>query len=96
MKTQDIIIINKPPGLVVHPGSGNYTGTLLNGIAYYLQHENPVINEESLPRYGLVHRIDKNTSGLLALAKSDRAMSFLAKQFYDHSVKKKICRFGLG
>src|SRR5258706_12196927 len=86
---QDIIIINKPPGLVVHPGSGNYTGTLLNGIAYYLQHETPAINEESLPRYGLVHRIDKNTSGLLALAKSDKAMSFLAKQFYDHSVKRK-------
>ena len=85
----DIIIINKPPGLVVHPGSGNYSGTLLNGIAYYLQHENPVISEDSLPRYGLVHRIDKNTSGLLALAKTDKAMSFLAKQFYDHSVKRK-------
>ena len=86
---QDIIIVNKTAGLVVHPGSGNYTGTLLNGIAYYLQHEDPAINEENLPRYGLVHRIDKNTSGLLALAKTHKAMSFLAKQFYDHTVKRK-------
>jgi 23S rRNA pseudouridine1911/1915/1917 synthase len=85
----DIIIINKPPGLVVHPGSGNYSGTLLNGIAYYLKKENPSIDEENLPRWGLVHRIDKNTSGLLVLAKTDKAMSFLAKQFYDHSVKRK-------
>ena len=86
---QDIIIINKPPGLVVHPGSGNYSGTLLNGIAYYLKKENPSIDEESLPRWGLVHRIDKNTSGLLALAKTDKAMRLLARQFYDHSVKRK-------
>lgn len=86
---EDVMIINKPPGLVVHPGSGNYTGTLLNGVAYYLRQENPTVSEESLPRYGLVHRIDKNTSGLLALAKTDKAMRFLAKQFYDHSVKRK-------
>jgi 23S rRNA pseudouridine1911/1915/1917 synthase len=66
----DIIIINKPAGMVVHPGSGNYTGTLLNGIAYYLQQKNPGISEDVLPRFGLVHRIDKNTSGLLLLAKS--------------------------
>ncbi|MCW3120176.1 MAG: RluA family pseudouridine synthase [Chitinophagaceae bacterium] len=85
----DIIIINKPPGLVVHPGSGNYSGTLLNGIAYHLKSEDPSITDENLPRWGLVHRIDKNTSGLLALAKTDKAMSFLAKQFYDHSVKRK-------
>jgi 23S rRNA pseudouridine1911/1915/1917 synthase len=84
----DLIIINKPAGMVVHPGSGNYNGTLLNGIAYYLQQKNPTINEETLPRFGLVHRIDKNTSGLLALAKSDKAMRQLAKQFYDHTVKR--------
>jgi len=86
---EDIIILNKPAGLVVHPGSGNYSGTLLNGIAYYLQHEKSGISEDTLPRYGLVHRIDKNTSGLLALAKTQKAMSFLAKQFYDHSVKRR-------
>jgi len=84
----DLMLINKPAGLVVHPGSGNYSGTLLNGIAWYLQHENASINEDNLPRFGLVHRIDKNTSGLLVLAKTPKAMTHLAKQFYDHSVKR--------
>jgi 23S rRNA pseudouridine1911/1915/1917 synthase len=85
----DIIIINKPAGMVVHPGSGNYNGTLLNGIAWYLQQKIPDITEDVLPRFGLVHRIDKNTSGLLVLAKNDKAMRHLAKQFYDHTVKRK-------
>jgi len=84
----DLMIINKPAGMVVHPGSGNYTGTLLNGVSYYLQQQNPTISEDSLPRFGLVHRIDKNTSGLLVLAKTDKAMRQLAKQFFDHSVKR--------
>jgi 23S rRNA pseudouridine1911/1915/1917 synthase len=84
----DIMIINKPAGMVVHPGSGNYSGTLLNGIAWYLQQHYPSISEETLPRFGLVHRIDKNTSGLLVLAKSEIAMRQLAKQFFDHSVKR--------
>lgn len=84
----DLMIINKPAGMVVHPGSGNYSGTLLNGVAYYLQHENPAITEETLPRFGLVHRIDKNTSGLLVLAKTDIAMRQLARQFFDHTVKR--------
>lgn len=85
---EDVLIINKPAGMVVHPGSGNYNGTLLNGVAYYLKQKNPAINEETLPRFGLVHRIDKNTSGLLVLAKTERAMRQLAKQFYDHTVKR--------
>lgn len=85
---EDVLLINKPAGMVVHPGSGNYSGTLLNGVAWYLQHENPSITEETLPRFGLVHRIDKNTSGLLVLAKTDKAMRHLAKQFYDHTVKR--------
>src|SRR3954471_9269477 len=59
-----VMVINKPAGMVVHPGSGNYSGTLLNGVAYYLKQQNPNVDENSLPRYGLVHRIDKNTSGL--------------------------------
>lgn len=83
----DVMVINKPAGLVVHPGSGNFTGTLLNGVAFYLQEKN--IDTDSLPRFGLVHRIDKNTSGLLVLAKTDKALSHLAKQFFDHSVKRK-------
>ena len=85
----DVMVINKPAGMVVHPGSGNYSGTLLNGVAYYLQQKNPDINEEVLPRFGLVHRIDKNTSGLLVLAKTDKAMRHLAKQFYDHTVQRR-------
>jgi 23S rRNA pseudouridine1911/1915/1917 synthase len=84
----DLMIINKPAGIVVHPGSGNYTGTLLNGVAYYLQQQNPTISAELLPRFGLVHRIDKNTSGLLVLAKTDKAMRQLAKQFFDHTVTR--------
>jgi 23S rRNA pseudouridine1911/1915/1917 synthase len=85
---EEVLIINKPPGLVVHPASGNYTGTLINGIAWYLQQENKAINENNLPRFGLVHRIDKNTSGLMVLAKTDRAVRSLAKQFFDHTVKR--------
>jgi 23S rRNA pseudouridine1911/1915/1917 synthase len=85
----DLMLINKPPGMVVHPGSGNYTGTLLNGVAWYLHQQNPALTEETLPRFGLVHRIDKNTSGLLVLAKTDTAMRFLAKQFFDHTIKRK-------
>jgi 23S rRNA pseudouridine1911/1915/1917 synthase len=84
----DIMIINKPAGMVVHPGSGNYSGTLLNGIAWYLQQKNPEVNEQTLSRFGLVHRIDKNTSGLLVLAKNDKALRHLAKQFFDHTVKR--------
>ncbi|MCX6316961.1 MAG: RluA family pseudouridine synthase [Bacteroidetes bacterium] len=84
----DLMVINKPAGMVVHPGSGNYTGTLLNGVSYYLQQQNPTISEDVLPRFGLVHRIDKNTSGLLVLAKTDKAMRHLAKQFFDHTVKR--------
>jgi 23S rRNA pseudouridine1911/1915/1917 synthase len=85
---EDVIVINKRAGIVVHPGSGNYSGTLLNGIAYHLQQQNAGISEETLPRFGLVHRIDKNTSGLLVLAKTDLALRSLAKQFFDHTVSR--------
>lgn len=85
----DLMIINKPAGMVVHPGSGNYSGTLLNGVSFYLQQQNPAISEDVLPRFGLVHRIDKNTSGLLVLAKTDKAMRHLAKQFFDHTISRK-------
>jgi len=59
---ESVIVINKPPGIVVHPGSGNYSGTLVNGVAHHLMQQNPEITEFALPRFGLVHRIDKNTS----------------------------------
>jgi len=84
----DVLIINKQPGLVVHPASGNYSGTLINGVAFYLNEKNGGITEEILPRFGLVHRIDKNTSGLIVLAKTATAVASLAKQFFSHTVKR--------
>ncbi|MCD2422403.1 RluA family pseudouridine synthase [Niabella pedocola] len=84
-----VLIINKNPGMVVHPGSGNPNGTLINAVAYHLQQQNAAITEETLPRFGMVHRIDKNTSGLLVLAKTEKAMRSLAKQFFDHTVSRK-------
>jgi len=82
-----LMIINKPAGMVVHPGCGNYTGTLVNGLAYYLKV--PDIENAALPRVGLVHRIDKDTSGLLVVAKTDEAMSNLAAQFKKHTVHRR-------
>lgn len=84
-----LLIINKPPGMVVHPGSGNYTGTLINGVAFHLLQQNPGLTAERLSRFGLVHRIDKNTSGLLVLAKTEAALASLAKQFFDHTVSRR-------
>jgi len=86
---EHILIINKPAGMVVHPGSGNYSGTLVNGVAYYLKQQNPQLDEKELSRFGLVHRIDKNTSGLLVMAKTPKAMSDLAKQFFNHTVHRR-------
>ncbi len=86
---EDILVLNKPANMVVHPGVGNHTGTLLNGIAYHLLQQNPDIDEEKLPRFGLVHRIDKNTTGLLVVAKTGMAAASLAKQFFNHTVSRK-------
>lgn len=86
---EDIMVINKPVGMVVHPGSGNPDSTLINAVAFHLQQLNPDLDESVLPRYGLVHRIDKNTSGLLVMAKSQKAMSDLAKQFFNHTVHRR-------
>jgi len=85
----DVLVLNKPSNMVVHPGVGNFTGTLLNGIAYHLQQQNPNISDDELPRFGLVHRIDKNTTGLLVAAKTATAAAHLAKQFSNHSVSRK-------
>lgn len=84
----EVLIINKPVGLVVHPAVGNYSGTLINGVAYHLRQQNSGITEQELPRFGLVHRIDKNTSGLMVLAKTAKAVASLAKQFFDHTVHR--------
>jgi 23S rRNA pseudouridine1911/1915/1917 synthase len=85
----DVLVLNKPPKMVVHPGVGNFSGTLLNGIAYHLMQQNPNISDEELPRFGLVHRIDKNTTGLLVAAKTAIAAAHLAKQFSNHTVSRK-------
>lgn len=82
----DIIIVNKPPGMVVHPGKGNYYGTLVNALLFHLK-DQPGFNDGTL-RPGLVHRIDKDTSGLLVIAKNERAHNKLALQFFEHTCKR--------
>ena len=84
----DLLLVNKPAGLVVHPGCGNYTGTLVNGLAYYLGKRQEA--EEGDERMGmLVHRIDKDTSGILLIAKNDEAQLKLAEQFFHHTIDRK-------
>jgi 23S rRNA pseudouridine1911/1915/1917 synthase len=85
---EEVMIVNKPVGLVVHPAIGNYSGTLINGVAFHLLQQNGHLNQTDLPRFGLVHRIDKNTSGLMVLAKNGKALANLAKQFFDHTVHR--------
>ena len=82
-----LIVINKPPGLVVHPGHGNYTGTLVNALAWYFR-DLPLFNSED-PRPGLVHRIDKDTSGLLVVAKTEMAKNKLALQFFEKTTERR-------
>lgn len=85
----DVLVLNKPPNMVVHPAIGNFSGTLLNGVAYHLLQQNPNLNDDELPRFGLVHRIDKNTTGLIVMAKTADAAAHLAKQFFNHTTKRK-------
>ena len=80
-----LMVVNKPAGMVVHPGHGNYEHTLLNALAYYLQNDNLDIND---PQIGLVHRIDKDTSGLLLIAKTPDAKARLAHQFFEHTTER--------
>ncbi len=79
-----LMVINKPAGMVVHPGHGNYTGTLVNGLMHHV--ENLPTNSNERP--GLVHRIDKDTSGLLVVAKTESAMTHLSKQFFDRTTER--------
>ena len=84
----DVLVLNKPAGMVVHPGHGHYNGTLVNALAYHLGiSQGPDADDE---RMGvLVHRIDKDTSGLLAVAKNDESQLRLARQFFDHSIERR-------
>ena len=81
-----LLVVNKPAGLVVHPGHGNYHGTLVNALAYHFK-DNPDYDVND-PRMGLVHRIDKDTSGLLVVAKTPNAKTSLGKQFFDKTTKR--------
>jgi len=83
---KDILIINKPAGMVVHPGAGNYTETLVNALIYKYKNNLSDINGATRP--GIVHRIDKETSGLLVVAKNNKAHANLGKQFSDHSIQR--------
>ena len=80
----EVIVVNKPAGMVVHPGHGNYTGTLVNGLIHHI--ENLPTNSNERP--GLVHRIDKDTSGLLVIAKSEFSMAHLSRQFFDRTTER--------
>lgn len=85
----DILVINKQAGLVVHPGVGNWSGTLVNGLVHYFESKQlPVMVGNQQDRPGLVHRIDKDTSGLLVIAKTEEAITGLSKQFFDHSIDR--------
>jgi len=90
----DVLIVNKVAGMVVHPGYNNVTGTLVNALAYHFK--DLAFAQENNIRPGLVHRIDKNTSGLLVVAKNEFAMTFLAKQFFDHSIKRQYIALAWG
>ncbi|HOI26927.1 MAG TPA: RluA family pseudouridine synthase [Paludibacteraceae bacterium] len=83
---KDVILVNKRPGMVVHPGFGNFQGTLLNALAWYLK-DSPDFNVDD-PRLGLVHRIDKDTSGLLVIAKNEDAKTNLGKQFFNKTTQR--------
>lgn len=88
----DLIVVNKPAGMVVHPGHGNYSGTLVNGLIYHV--ENLPTNSNERP--GLVHRIDKDTSGLLVVAKTEVAMTHLSNQFFDRTTERKYLALAWG
>ncbi len=80
----ELLVVNKPAGMVVHPGHGNYSGTLINALIFHFDN----LPNNSSNRPGLVHRIDKDTSGLLVVAKTEKAMTHLAKQFFNKTTER--------
>ena len=87
---EDIVIVNKPKGMVVHPGNGNYSGTMVNSLMY--SHKGELSGINGVVRPGIVHRIDKDTSGLLVVAKNDKAHKVLADKFKEHDITREyIC-----
>ncbi|WP_256009519.1 RluA family pseudouridine synthase [Desertivirga xinjiangensis] len=91
---QDVLVVNKPAGMVVHPGYNNYTGTLVNALVFHFQQLPQLPGNDGRP--GLVHRIDKDTSGLLLISKNERSMAYLAKQFYEHTIARKYIALAWG
>ena len=83
----ELLVVNKPAGMVVHPAYQNWTGTLVNALAWHFEHLPTGRNGEGRP--GLVHRIDKDTSGLMVVAKTEYAMTHLARQFFDHTIQRR-------
>ena len=83
----DVLVVNKDAGMVVHPGYNNYTGTLVNALVFHFQQLPTLPGNDGRP--GLVHRIDKDTSGLLLISKNERAMTWLARQFFEHTIARK-------
>ena len=84
---EDILIINKEAGMVVHPGFGNWEGTLVNALLLFHFNNLPNMGDESRP--GLVHRIDKNTSGILVIAKNEKSMTIMGNKFTNRDLKRK-------
>ncbi len=85
---EDCLVVNKEAGMVVHPGYSNYTGTMVNAMMFHFDNL-PVKEGEEHPRPGLVHRLDKNTTGLMVLAKNDHALTHLCKQFFDRTTERR-------
>jgi 23S rRNA pseudouridine1911/1915/1917 synthase len=91
---KDLLVVNKPAGMVVHPGYNNYSGTLVNALAFHFEKLPELPGNEGRP--GLVHRIDKDTSGLLLISKNEITMTKLAKQFFDHTITRKYVALAWG
>lgn len=84
----EVLLVNKPAGMVVHPGYGNYSGTLVNALVYHFENL-PNKKDDFYGRPGLVHRLDKNTTGIMVIAKTEQALTDLAKQFYDRTTERR-------
>lgn len=99
---EHLLVLDKPAGLVVHPGNGNYTGTLVHGVAWHLLHGAPGLNLTALggggevPRPGLIHRLDKDTTGVMVLGKTEQAMTDLSLQFFERTVERRYVALAWG
>ncbi|MEM7162572.1 MAG: RluA family pseudouridine synthase [Bacteroidota bacterium] len=92
---EDVIVLNKQAGIVVHPGYGNYTGTLVNALVYHFG-QLPDKGDHEDPRPGLVHRLDKKTTGIMVIAKTEHALTHLAKQFFDRTIDRRYAAIAWG